>query len=67
MIWQLDYRINGKRKTLTRGLYPDVSLKIARDKRDKARAKIAGGIAQACIPQKYSSCPAAGELACSGG
>jgi len=42
--WRLDYRINGKRKTLTLGLYPDVSLKSARDKRDQARAKVADGI-----------------------
>lgn len=42
--WRLDYRFNGKRKTLTLGLYPDLNLKSARDKRDQARAKIADGI-----------------------
>jgi len=40
----LDCRFNGKRKTLTLGLYPDVRLKSARDKRDQARAKIADSI-----------------------
>lgn len=42
--WRLDYRFNGKRKTLSMGIYPDVSLKSARDKRDKARKQIADGI-----------------------
>jgi integrase len=42
--WRLDYRFNSKRKTLSMGIYPDVSLKSARDKRDKARKQIADGI-----------------------
>jgi len=42
--WRLDYRFNGKRKTLTLGLYPDVSLKVAREKRDEARRMIADDI-----------------------
>jgi hypothetical protein len=29
--WRLDYRFNGKRKTLSMGVYPDVSLKSARE------------------------------------
>ena len=28
--WRLDYRFNGKRKTLALGVYPDVSLSDAR-------------------------------------
>ena len=31
--WRLDYRFNGKRKTLALGVYPDVSLSDARDLR----------------------------------
>ena len=35
--FRLDYRFLGKRKTLALGVYPEVSLKEARDKRDAAR------------------------------
>ena len=41
--WRLDYRFDGKRKTLSMGVYPDVSLKAAREKRDEARTLIAAG------------------------
>lgn len=42
--WRMDYRFAGKRKTLALGVYPDVSLARAREKRDEARIKIADGI-----------------------
>ena len=42
--WRLDYRFNGKRKTLSMGVYPDTGLKHARDKRDDARRLLAAGI-----------------------
>jgi len=32
--WQMKYRFDGKEKTLSFGVYPEVSLKEARDKRD---------------------------------
>ena len=35
--WRLDYRYGGKRKTLSMGVYPDVGLKDARNRRDEAR------------------------------
>lgn len=35
--WRLDYRFRGKRKTLALGIYPEVSLKEAREKRRQAR------------------------------
>lgn len=35
--WRFDYRYLGKRKTLALGVYPDVSLADAREKRDEAR------------------------------
>ena len=34
--WRLDYRFQGRRKTLSLGTVPDVSLKDARKKRDDA-------------------------------
>ena len=42
--WRMDYRFNGKRKTLALGVYPDVSLSRARERRDEARIQIADGI-----------------------
>lgn len=42
--WRFDYRFDSKRKTLSMGVYPDVSLKAARDRRDEARKQIANGV-----------------------
>jgi integrase len=39
--WRLDYRFAGKRKTLALGVYPDVSLATARERRDAARKLLA--------------------------
>ena len=35
--WRMQYRFAGKHKTLALGVYPEVSLKEAREKRDEAR------------------------------
>ena len=43
-LWRLDYRHGGKRKTLALGVYPDVSLADARQRRDEARRLLAQGI-----------------------
>jgi integrase len=42
--WRLKFRIGGKEKLLSLGVYPAVSLKEARDKRDEARKLIAQGV-----------------------
>jgi len=42
--WRMNYRFLGKQKTLAIGVYPDVTLKMARDERDKARMLIRDGI-----------------------
>ncbi len=42
--WRLKYRIGGKEKRLALGVYPDVSLKAARERRDEARKLIANGV-----------------------
>ena len=42
--WRLDYRFEGRRKTLAMGTHPETSLKEARKKRDRARSDIEGGI-----------------------
>lgn len=41
--WRLDYSINGKRKTLSVGVYPEIGLKEARDRADEARRLVATG------------------------
>lgn len=41
--WRMNYRYLGKVKTLSFGVWPEVSLADARDKRDKARGQIKEG------------------------
>lgn len=40
-LWRFDFRFQGKRKTLYFGVYPDVSLADARERRDDARKLLA--------------------------
>ena len=42
--WRLKFRFEGKEKQLSLGVYPDVPLKDARDRRDTARKLLADGI-----------------------
>ena len=42
--WRLKYRFVGKEKLLSLGVYPDVSVKRAREKRDESRTLLADGI-----------------------
>ncbi len=42
--WRLKYRYLGKDKRLSMGVYPDVTLKAARERRDEARKLLANGI-----------------------
>lgn len=42
--WRLKYRFGSKEKRISMGVYPDVSLKDARDRRDTARKMLANGI-----------------------
>jgi integrase len=41
--WRFKYRFGGKEKRLSFGVYPDVSLKEAREKLDEARMHLEGG------------------------
>jgi integrase len=43
-LWRQDYRFGTKRKLLSIGAYPDVSIANARKARDEARALVASGI-----------------------
>lgn len=42
--FRFDYRFNGKRKTLALGVYPDISLAKARERRNEARTQVANDI-----------------------
>ena len=42
--WRFDFSFEGKRKTISLGVYPDVSLSIARQRADDARIKLVTGI-----------------------
>ncbi|WP_199457621.1 MULTISPECIES: tyrosine-type recombinase/integrase [unclassified Marinobacter] len=42
--WRMKYRFGGKEKVLALGVYPDVPLKVARQKRAEAREQLANGL-----------------------
>ncbi|WGY68615.1 DUF4102 domain-containing protein [Burkholderia cepacia] len=42
--WRLKYRFGGKEKTLSFGVYQQVTLAAARNRRDEARALLAAGV-----------------------
>ena len=42
--WRFKYRFGGKEKRLSLGVYPDISLKDARDRRDDARKLVANAV-----------------------
>ena len=42
--WRLKYMKDGKEKLLALGVYPEITLKDARDLRDRARTQVAKGI-----------------------
>ena len=42
--WLYSYRYNGKPKSLSLGIYPEISLKTAREKLDEARKLLASGV-----------------------
>jgi integrase len=41
--WRLKYRVNGKERGLSLGVYPTVGLKLAREQREEAKALLAAG------------------------
>lgn len=49
--WRMDYRYFGIRKTLAIGIYPAISLKQARERRDEARRQLANGEDPSAIKQ----------------
>jgi hypothetical protein len=49
--WRYSYRFNGKQKTLTLGVYPDVRLVQARARHQEARQQLANGVDPAAKKQ----------------
>lgn len=49
--WQMAYRFEGKQKTLSLGIYPEVGLAQARDRRDEARKLLANEIDPSAVKQ----------------
>jgi hypothetical protein len=53
--WRFKYRIFGREKLLSLGVYPEITLKRARDRRDEARRLIADGVDPAHLSAKPRS------------
>jgi integrase len=49
--WRFKYRFEGKEKLLSLGVYPDVSAKEARERKQAARNRVANGIDPSAIKQ----------------
>jgi integrase len=49
--WRFKYRFAGKEKLLSLGVYPDVRLQEARDRRDDARKEVAAGLDPSAMRQ----------------
>jgi integrase len=50
--WRLKYRFGGKEKRLALGVYPDVSLSLARSRRDDARKLLANEVDPGVVKQQ---------------
>jgi integrase len=56
--WRFKYRLAGKEKLLSFGVYPDVSLKLARQMRSRARERLAQGIDPSLLRQSEKTAQA---------
>lgn len=57
--WRLKYRFEGRERVLALGVYPEVSLAEAREKRDLARKRIANGVDPASTKKALKAAKAA--------
>ena len=53
--WRLKYRFGGKEKRLALGVYPDVSLSLARERRETARKLLANEVDPGVVKQQSKS------------
>jgi integrase len=58
--WRFKYRFQGKEKLLSLGVYPEISLAVARQRRDKARTLVAEGV-DPSVERKISEAAEAGS------
>jgi integrase len=56
--WRLKFRFDGKEKLMSLGVYPEISLKAARERRDEARVMLAQGINPSAKRQATKAAPA---------
>jgi hypothetical protein len=61
--WRFRYRFGGKHKNLSMGVFPDVSLTMARERRDEARQLVLQGIDPAAARRADKSSELADRLA----
>jgi hypothetical protein len=61
--WRLKYRFQGKEKRLALGVYPDVGLMDARERRDAAKQLLAQGIDPAAVRREEKARETAERLA----
>jgi hypothetical protein len=61
--WRLNYRYGGRRKTISLGCYPDVSLEEARARRDEARRLLAEGVDPSAVRRERKAIETAERLA----
>jgi len=60
--WRHKYRFGGRAKTLSLGIYPDVGLREARERRDEARKLLAAGVDPG-VERKATKAAKAAEVA----
>jgi hypothetical protein len=61
--WRYNYRFDGKQKTLSLGVYPDVSLGTARTRHQEAKRLLADGIEPPSIKKRAFGTVARNEAA----
>ncbi|MBK1685538.1 tyrosine-type recombinase/integrase [Rhodoferax fermentans] len=57
--WRMDYRFADKRKTLALGTYPEISLSVARQRREAARKQLAHNVDPGAAKQEAKAAQAA--------
>lgn len=59
--WRLDYRLHGRRNTISLGTYPEVSLAAARQRRAEARTQVAAGVDPSHVRQQLKVARSSGN------
>ncbi len=59
--WRFKYRFHGRERRLALGVYPDVGLALARERREEARKQIANGIDPGIVKQAIRQSRGYGE------